>query len=74
MLYSAESDLELRIIVQNDECILAGQVIGEGWAVGQVAILAVVGKSEATLNEVSQASTNSGGQLFPHSTNARLSN
>ena len=53
MLYSAEeSDLELRITVQNDECILAGQVIGEGWAGGHVEILGVAGRSEATLNDV----------------------
>ena len=53
MLYSAEeSDLELRITVENDECILAGQVIGEGWAGGQVEILGVAGKSETTLNDV----------------------
>ena len=53
MLYSAEeSDLELRITVQNDECILAGQVIGEGWAGGHVEILGVAGKSETTLNDV----------------------
>jgi hypothetical protein len=53
MLYSAEeTDLELRITVQNDECILAGQVIGEGCAGAHVEISGVAGKSEATLNEV----------------------
>ncbi len=53
MLYSAEEiDLELRITVQNDECILAGQVIGEGCAEGQVEISGVAGTSKATLNEV----------------------
>ena len=53
MLYSAEeTDLELRITMQNDECILAGQVIGEGWAGGHVEILGVAGKSETTLNDV----------------------
>lgn len=53
MLYSAEeTDLELRITVQNDECILAGQVIGEGWAGGHVEILGLAGKSEAILNDV----------------------
>ena len=52
MLYSAEeTDLELRITVQNDECILAGQVIGEGCAGGHVEISGEAGKSEATLNE-----------------------
>ncbi len=53
MLYSAEDiDLELRITVQNDECILAGQVIGEGCAEGLVEISGVAGTSTATLNEI----------------------
>jgi hypothetical protein len=53
MLYSAEEiDLELRITVQNDECILAGQVIGEGCAEGQVEISGVAGRLKATLNEI----------------------
>jgi hypothetical protein len=53
MVYSAEEiDLELRITVQNDECILAGQVIGEGCAEGHVEISGVSGRSKATLNEV----------------------
>lgn len=53
MLYSAEElDLELRITVQNDECILAGQVIGEGCAEGQIEISGVAGRSKATLNEL----------------------
>ncbi|HEU5459987.1 MAG TPA: hypothetical protein VFU83_05800 [Pyrinomonadaceae bacterium] len=52
MLYSAgETDLELRITVQNDECILAGQVIGEGCAQGHVEISGAEGRSEATLND-----------------------
>ena len=53
MLYQAEdTDVELRITVQNDECILAGQVIGEGCAGAQVEISGVAGRSKATLNEV----------------------
>jgi hypothetical protein len=53
MLYSAEEiDLELRITVQNDECILAGQVIGEGCAEGLVEISGVAGTSRATLNDI----------------------
>jgi hypothetical protein len=53
MLYSAEeTDLDLRVTVQNDECILAGQVIGAGCAEGRVEISGVAGRSEATLNEV----------------------
>jgi hypothetical protein len=53
MLYSAEEiDVELRITMQNDECILAGQVIGEGCVEGHVEISGVAGSSKATLNEV----------------------
>ena len=53
MLYSAEdTDVELRITMQNDECILAGQVIGDGCAEGYVEISGVAGRSEATLNDV----------------------
>ena len=53
MLYSAEEiDLELRITVQNDECILAGQVIGEGCAEGVVEISGVATRSKAILNEL----------------------
>ncbi len=52
LLYSAEEiDLDLRITVQNDECILAGQVMGEGCTKGHVEISGVEGRSEATLNE-----------------------
>ena len=53
MLYSAEEiDLELRITVQNDECILAGQVIGEDCADAHVEISGVAGRSTATLNDI----------------------
>lgn len=53
MLYSAgETDLELRITVQNDECVLAGQVIGQGCAEGHVEISGAGGRSEATLNDL----------------------
>ena len=53
LLYSAEdTDLDLRITVQNDECIVAGQVIGEGCSEGHVEISGAAGRSEATLNEV----------------------
>jgi hypothetical protein len=52
MLYSAEEiDLDLRITVQNDECILSGQVICEGCARAHVEISGIAGRSEATLNE-----------------------
>ena len=53
MVYSAEeTDLDLRITVQNDECILSGQVIGEGCAEAHVEISGVMGSTEAVLNEV----------------------
>ena len=53
LLYSAEdTDLDLRITVTNGECVLVGQVIGEGCAQGRVEISGVAGKTEATLNDV----------------------
>jgi hypothetical protein len=53
LLYSAEqSDLDLRITIQNDECILAGQVIREGCVVGLVEISGQAGSAEASLNEL----------------------
>lgn len=52
MLYSAEdTDLDLRITVQNDECILAGQIIGPACMEGRVEISGAAGRLEATLNE-----------------------
>ena len=53
LLYSAEdTDLDLRITMQNDECVLAGQVIGAGCTEGDVEISGVTGRSTATLNDV----------------------
>ena len=53
LLYSAEqSDLDLRITVQNEECILAGQVIREGCVGGLVEISGPSGSAEANLNEL----------------------
>lgn len=53
LLYSAEEiDLDLRITMQNDECILAGQVIDGGCAEGRIEISGVAGRAEATLNDV----------------------
>ena len=53
LLYSAqETDLDLRITVQNDECIVAGQVIREGCAGGQVEISGDAGSASASLNKV----------------------
>ena len=53
MLYSAEdSDLDLRITVSNNECVLSGQVIGEGCVGGLVEISGATGSIEASLNEL----------------------
>jgi len=53
LLYSAqETDLDLRIIVQNDECIVAGQVIRADCVDGRVEISGDAGSATATLNEV----------------------
>ena len=53
LLYSAqETDLDLRITVQNDECIVAGQVIRDGCHSGRVEISGDEGSAAAILNEV----------------------
>jgi hypothetical protein len=53
LLYSAqETDLDLRITVQNDECIVAGQVIRDGCVGGRVEISGDAGSAAANLNEV----------------------
>jgi hypothetical protein len=53
MLYSAqENDLDLRISVQNDECIVAGQVLRASCGGGLVEISGVSGSAEARLNEL----------------------
>lgn len=53
MLYSAqESDLDLRVTVQDEECIVAGQVLGENCSGGVVEISGVTGSVEASLNEL----------------------
>lgn len=53
LLYSAEqSDLDLRITIQNEECLLAGQVIREGCVGGLVEISGPTGSAEASLNEL----------------------
>jgi hypothetical protein len=53
LLYSAqETDLDLRITVQNDECIVAGQVIRADCVSGQVEISGDAGSATASLNEV----------------------
>src|SRR5215217_5642018 len=53
LLYSAqETDLDLRVTVQNDECIVAGQVIRADCASGEVEISGAAGSATASLNEV----------------------
>lgn len=53
LLYSAqETDLDLRVTVQNDECIVVGQVIRDGCAGGLVEISGEAGSAAASLNEV----------------------
>ena len=53
LLYSAqETDLDLRITVQNDECIITGQVIRDGCVSGLVEISGDAGSAAANLNEV----------------------
>jgi hypothetical protein len=53
LLYSAqETDLDLRVTVQNDECIVAGQVIRPDCVSGLVEISGDAGSATASLNEV----------------------
>lgn len=53
LLYSAqETDLDLRVSVQNEECVVTGQIIREGCAGGHVEISGETGSASATLNEL----------------------
>lgn len=55
LLYSAQqTDLDLRITIQNEECIVAGQVIRDDGGVrsGRVEISGPTGSAEASLNEL----------------------
>ena len=53
LLYSAQdTDLDLRITVQNEECILTGQIIRDGCVEGRVEIAGETGSAAATLNEL----------------------
>jgi hypothetical protein len=53
LLYSAQqADLDLRIAIQNEECVVAGQVIRDGCAGGLVEISGATGTAEASLNEL----------------------
>ena len=53
MLFSAPgADLDLRLTVQNDECVVAGQVIREGCAGAAVEISGATGAAQARLSEL----------------------
>ena len=53
LLYEAQhTDLDLRITIQNEECVVAGQVIREGCVGGLVEISGATGSAEASLNEL----------------------
>ncbi|HEX2270989.1 MAG TPA: hypothetical protein VHH35_15700 [Pyrinomonadaceae bacterium] len=53
MLYSApDADVDLRITVQNDECLVSGQVIREGCAGALVEISGATGSAQARLSEL----------------------
>ena len=53
LLYSAQqTDLDLRVTIQNEECIVAGQVIREDCAGGLVEISGPTGSAKASLNEL----------------------
>ena len=53
MLYSAQGiDLDLRVTVQNDECIVSGQVIRDGCTGGIVEISGATGSSETPMSEL----------------------
>lgn len=53
MLYSAPgADVDLRITVQNDECIVAGQVIREGCAGALVEVSGTSASAQARLSEL----------------------
>ncbi len=53
LLYSAQdTDLDLRVTIQNDECIVAGQVIRADCVSGDVEISGAAGSATASLNEV----------------------
>ena len=53
MLYSAqETDVDLRIAVQNEECIVAGQVIRRDCTGGRVRVAGTAGSAETDLNEL----------------------
>jgi hypothetical protein len=53
LLYSAEeSDLDLRITLENDQCVVAGQVLRDSCIEGLVEISGASGFAETSLNEL----------------------
>jgi hypothetical protein len=53
LLYSAqESDIDLRIRVQNEECFITGQVIRDGCSEGLVEISGATGSTQTSLNSL----------------------
>ena len=53
LLYSAEdADVDLRLTIENEECILAGQVIRDSCAGGTVEIAGATGAAQGRLNEL----------------------
>lgn len=53
LVYSAQqTDLDLRVTIQNEECIVAGQLLLEACVGGFVEISGTNGSAEATLNEL----------------------
>jgi hypothetical protein len=53
LLYSAqETDVELRITIRNEECMIAGQVIRDSCAGGLIEISGATGTAQASLNEL----------------------
>lgn len=53
MLFSAQdTDVDLRIAVQNEECILTGQVIRQDCPGGRITVAGTAGSAEAALNEL----------------------
>lgn len=53
VLYSAlDMAVDLRVTAQDDECIVAGQIIREGCAGGCVQLSGATGSAEASLNEL----------------------
>ena len=53
LLYSAQdTDLDLRVSVQNEECVVTGQIIREGCAGGHVEISGETASATASLNDL----------------------